>query len=192
MTNKKNLSGLTKAQLIQLIEAQGEPDTQEEDLDIRADEYIQVMSLTPWQLNLSTGQAGRRPYNFKEMFAVKRIMYKDIVEILETRPTFAEKGLYVILDERVIRKHGLEEYYDNILTKDDVLEIFNGDFEKSLALFKTANERQQKNIVSSIISKIVKEDKEFDKNLIYAMSQETGINILEVVEDRKALTVSSK
>ena len=74
---------------------------------IQLDDYIQVMSLCNYTLNLSTEGLGRgKKFTFTKFGEIKRIMYKDLVDILEAQSSFLEKGLFYLLNKDVIRKIG--------------------------------------------------------------------------------------
>lgn len=168
------------ARLSALEEAQGNAsqNTSSDD-EIRNSEYIRVMSMLSWPLNLSTGEKGRRPYTFNGMYETKRILYSDLVRILDMHQSFAEYGYFYVLDERVIKLHGLEPAYDKILDKEKLETILSGsDANTAIDVFKIANKRQQIVIANILISKL-RNKENVDKNLVYAVSEETGIDIFE-------------
>jgi len=153
-------------------------------LDIRPDKYIAVISLLPWTLNISTGDKGKRPYSFQKMFSRKNILYGDLVRIIDNHPTFAENGYFYILNRDVVRKHGLDAAYEKILDKNTIEKLLSTEFESLISVFKNANDRQKKVIANIVISQL-KGGADIDKNAVYAISQDTGINILEKVEESK-------
>lgn len=156
------------------------------DLDIRPDEYIKVMSMLSWTLNLSTGVAGRKPFTFTKLFSTKNILYRELVDILENHPTFAEYGYFYILDRRVVRKHGLDEAYEKILDDKKLQQVLDGGTELSIKVFKTANPKQQKAVANFLISKLVKGE-DVDMNLVHIVSQDTGIDINTKARDFSAI-----
>ena len=162
-----------------------------EDDGIRSDEYIWVMSLIPWRLNLSTGRDGDRPYNFNRLYEKKRILYSRLVDIIDNHWSFVEKGLFYILDERVIRQHGLDDVYDKILSMEKIEEVLKKDKETAYPIFSAANLRQKKNIAQIMINMLVDGEK-LDQNMVLAVSADTRIDINEKAKDTIALTASSK
>lgn len=165
-----------------------------EDIDIRQDEYIRVISLTPLQLNLSTRPGGKgKVFTFNSFGATKRILYSDLVDILESFSHFLEGGYFYIADKRVIRRHGLDDVYEKILSKDKIEAIISGqNNDNTISLFKSANETQQKTIIQMLIDKMIVEYDAVDLNLIDKLSRTSGINIEEKYRDAKAYVDSNK
>jgi len=159
---------------------------EDSDVDIRPDKYIKVMSLCPHPLNLSTGrERGHKTVRFARFGEVKRILYKDLVDIIENHPTFTEEGLYYILNKDVIRRHGLDDAYAKILTKEKIELVFSENNDTSIALFKSANPRQKSTITDMIIAKYREDEESVDKNIIHIVSKDTGIDIITLAEEGK-------
>jgi hypothetical protein len=156
-------------------------DTLDEDIKINKDDYIRIMSLCPNTLALSTTT---KKFIFRDYKEVKRILYSDVVEILEKQPHFANAGIFYIMDDRVIRRHGLNDVYAKLLTKDKLEEIINGSGDTAFGVFKTANKNQQQFIVETLIEK-VRDGLEVDMNLVYAISRESKIDIIAKAEEAK-------
>jgi len=157
------------------------------------DEYIPVMNLLPFNLNLSTKEGGQGNLKkFTKFGEVKRILYKDLVDIMDANPKFLYSGFYYILDPRVIRMHGLEEAYSTILSKEKIEDILSSNSEEGVSLYKSANPEQQKVIVRLIIEKLIENPKAIDLNVIDGISRAAEINIMEKVEDAKTLFEVSK
>ena len=98
---------------------------EEDDIDINPQKYITVISLCSGQLNLSTLPGGKgKVFSFQKFGESKRIMYQNLVDIIEVSPRFLNDGFYYIADKKVIRKHGLNSVYDNLLTKEMIENIF--------------------------------------------------------------------
>lgn len=155
---------------------------QELKTDVTSDDYIKVMSLCPVILNLCTRPYGQgKTFKFREFGEVKRILYGDLVEILETNPTFAEAGLFFILDERVVRRHGLDDTYSRILDKTKMEQVFSGNSVDALNLYKQSNPKQQEVIRDMLIDKL-RDDETFDLNLIGAISKYSKVNLQEMAE----------
>ena len=159
-----------------------------EDDKIQLDEYIPVMSLLPFSLNLSTKEMGQgNVKKFTKFGEVKRILYKDLVDIMEAAPQFLAAGFYYILDPRVIRAHGLDEIYSKILSKEKIEDILSANSEEGLSLYNSANEEQQKVIVDLMVNKLVEDPKSINLNIIDSISRASGIKIMDKVEDTKTL-----
>ena len=120
------------------------------------DDYVPVMSLLPYRLNLSTKEGGQGDVKkFTKFGEVKNILYKDLVDIIEVNRTFMESGYFYILDPLVIRQHGLDEVYSKILTKEKIEEILNNvNTEYCIDLYNSSNSNQQKVIVQLLVEKV--------------------------------------
>jgi hypothetical protein len=158
-----------------------------EEIKITPDEYIQVMSLIPFHLNLSTRErGGGKTYKFDRFGQVKRILYSDLVDIFETHPAFLEAGYFYILSPKVIRHHGLDDIYKNILTKEKIEEILvaeNKNVEGCIALYQSANKSQQDIIISFMVDKLVENPDALDLNFVDRISRLSGIKIADKAKD---------
>jgi hypothetical protein len=68
-------------------------DETSEEIIISQTDYIKVMSLLPYRLNLCTRERGQgKVYRFDKLFQVKKIIYSDLVDILEVNRDFMEAG----------------------------------------------------------------------------------------------------
>ena len=173
---------------IKFLEQQLEKFIQREEesaTEINSDNYIKVMSLCPNTLNLCTKLYGQgKIFKFTKFGEVKRILYGDLVDVLEVNPTFAEAGLFFILDERVIRRHGLDDTYSRILDKSKIEQIFEGNNTDALNLYKSSNPRQQEVIRDMLIDKL-RDDENFDLNLIAAISKYSKVDLQEKANDAR-------
>lgn len=185
---KKEIEAL-KAQIAELKKQLDVPKPEEpKDEKIQLDDYISVMSLLPFTLNLSTKEGGQGNIKkFTRFGEVKRILYKDLVDIIDANPQFLSAGFYYILDPRVIRSHGLDEVYSKILSKEKIEDILSANSEEGLSLYKSANEEQQKVIIGLMIDKLVEDPKAINLTVIDAISRASGIKIMDKVEDAQTL-----
>ena len=152
--------------------------------DIRPDTYVRVISLCPHPLNLSTARVGGKQFRFDKLGKMKRILYGDLVDIIENQPSFAENGVFYIADEAIVRRHGLVDYYDKILTKEEVNMVMTADSDIALAIFKNANPKQQGYISEMLIEKIV-EGEDVDMNFAYLVGKDIGVDIIKKAEEEK-------
>lgn len=184
---KEEIAAL-KAKIEELENKKGITNDKQHTEKIDSDSYISVMSLLPYPLNLSTKEGGQGNIKrFTKFGEVKRILYRDLVDIMEANPSFLNSGFYYILDPRVIRFHGLEETYSRILSKDKIEEILSANSEKALELYNSANEEQQKIIIDIMVEKLVKDPKSVSLTIIDAISRASGVKIMEKVEDTQTL-----
>jgi len=158
---------------------------QEVDDDIKSDKLIRVMSLCNHQLNLSTSnEKGARHWTFNRFGEVKQIPYNMLLQIIENHPTFTESGIYYIMNKDVVRKHGLLEFYDNILTKEKMDDIINANDREAVEVYKTANKRQ-KEIINTMIVEKVRDGEEIDLNIVYAIGRAGGIDLVAKADEAK-------
>jgi hypothetical protein len=173
---KEQLAALTKLVNKQAKEAPiKKADYVDEDDDgtnISSDTYIKVMSLTPYYLTLTTQEHGKgKKFNFEKYGDVKRILYHDLCDIMEQHPNFLEEFYYVILNRDVVRKHGLDDLYSRMLTKETIDKIIdNGNDTDSVNLFKACGETQREHITTILLNKML--NNEFvDLNLLDRFSR---------------------
>lgn len=163
-------------------------------IKINNDDYVKVISLIDNELNLNTRPYGRggKTYKFTKRFDVKRILYRELVEILENHPSFVEAGYFYILSKNVIRKHGLNAVYENILSKEQIEYIMSSDSNDAVSLFKSANEKQQETIVEMLIKKLTENPESLDLNMVDKISRASGVKIQEKADDARVLIESMK
>lgn len=184
-------SGKTK------IENSMDEDEDASDITISSDSYIKVMSLTPYQLTLTTEAHGRgKKFDFYKFGEVKRILYRHLSEIMEEHPNFLNDGYFIILDKNVVRKHGLDDVYSQILTKDRIEQVLNGENQSDAAnLFKSCNNVQRNFIINIIHDKMLRNEY-VDLNLLDRLSRIVDPNgeysISKVAEDMRKAQEANK
>lgn len=153
---------------------------------IRLDEYIEVLSLYPGKLTLSTEPLGRgRPFSFSGFGETKRILYNDLASILENYRSFLEGGLFYILDKRVIQKHGLHDTYEKILSKDMILKVIGCDPKVAVKFYKSTTD-QQREIIEGMLVQELKNGNP-DLNIIAQISKLANKDLIQIAEEAKQL-----
>ncbi len=167
---------------------------------INSDDYIKVMSLNPYELNLTTERNGRgKIFSFKDFGEVKNILYGDLVLIVETHGSFLNQGRFVILDRRVIRRHGLDESYGKLLTKENFEAILDGRLSDNssgnqsdaVKLFEGANDVQREAVSRIFVDKILAGE-DVDLNFLYRLKRIIGYSIVEKAEGIRKTIEDSK
>lgn len=151
---------------------------------ISPNDMVEVVSLCFDKLNLNTKDHGNgNRYSFEYYGETNRIMFSELVQIKETQRNFARKGYFYINDPSAVRLLGLEEDYKKILTPEKISDILSNspDAEK---LFKSANPGQQNILVNALVNMLV-EEKKVDMNLIYKISQISGVDISQRASAQK-------
>jgi hypothetical protein len=155
-------------------------------------DYIKIMSLLPYKLNLATREKGQgKIYKFEKIFQIKKIIYSDLVDILEVNREFLEAGYFIILSPKVVRLNGLDEIHNKILTKEKIEQILAGT-DEGLALYSSANERQQKVIVELFVDKLIADPSSLDLNMVDRLSRLSGVNITQKAEESRQLQTPVK
>lgn len=151
---------------------------------VSPNDMIEVISLCYDKLNLNTKphNLGNR-YSFDFFGETKSIMFSELNQIKETQRNFARKGYFLVNNPSAVRILGLEEDYKKILTVEKINNVLSNspDAEK---LFKSANDGQKSIIVNMLISKLVSGEN-IDMNLIYKISNASGIDINKIVADQR-------
>jgi len=182
-------NALLQAQLAERGELLTKEDIEfeEEEFDISPTSYVKVMSLLPNRLNLCTKERGQgNIYKFDTLFQVKRIMYKDLAEILEVNRSFLDRGYFAILNRKVVRLNGLDEMQDKNLDKGKIEEVFSGT-DEGLSLYASASESQQKVIIDTLIEKMINDPNSVDMNTVDKISRISKINLSQQAEQGRYL-----
>ena len=174
-----------KARLEELQNNQSQGEKSETN-KIPLDDLITVMSLLSYPLNLSTREKGQGDtFKFESFGQIKKIIYSKLLSIIEVHRNFLEWGYFVILDERVIKSHGLQETYTKILTKEKIDQILSGS-KSAVDLYKSCNEEQQRVIVSMVVEKVRDNPDSIDLNIVDQLSRVSNINIATKAEEARA------
>lgn len=154
------------------------------------DDYVPIMSLLPYRLNLATKEGGQGDVKkFTKFGEVKNILYKDLVDILEVNRSFTEAGYFYILDPIVIRQHGLDEAYSKILTKEKIDEILNNiNTEYCIDLYNSANPEQQKVIVQLLIERMKNDPSTVNLYTVDRISRLSKVDISQTAEEERVRT----
>lgn len=155
-----------------------------ESFNIRPDEYVEIISLCPNDLYLSVSPSDDTPEKFEYVGESKHVLYGDLVKIINRHGKFARDGVFYIVDERIVKRHNLIKFYDDILTKDEIEKLMTSDSDVAIKMFKMANRNQQSYLSDMFIKKIVSGDN-VDMNMVYKMGQILGTDIAKNAEDVK-------
>ena len=158
-----------------------------DDFDISLNSYILVKSLVPYKLNLSTEKGGKgRAFSFSKFGETKRVLYNDLASIFENYRSFMEEGLFYIMDERVIRKHGLDDIYDHLLDEENILKVVNC-ASNAAKLYEGATKFQRETIDGMIITELNLGNPNMDLNIISKISKIANKDLIAEAESKKQL-----
>jgi hypothetical protein len=185
---QSQLTGVNTNKIDGVVASKLDDVTQDDVKEIRPDEYITIMSLLPYTLILSTlPMGGGSVKRFTKFGETKRVLYSDLIDIIENCQSFLEAGYFFILDNRVIRRHGLDEVYSKILTKEKIQEIVDSKSENAVDLYKSATPRQQETIIHMLVDKIKASPETVDMNIVDRISRVSGVDILKNAENEKEI-----
>ena len=153
---------------------------------ISLDELIDIVSLIDYPLNLLSSFSGRAKYRFEKFGEKKKIIYQDILSIIELYRSFMEKGYFLILDERVVMRHGLQDIQSKILSKSQLEKIIDGS-KDAFEIYKNCLPEQQKLVIGMLTRKIANGHDPVDMNLVDSISRHSKVIILQNAEDAKSL-----
>jgi hypothetical protein len=191
MSASKSQASISDRKKIEELEAEvARLRGQSGDAEIGQAEYIKIVNLCPdgWHLNLSTkGNGQGKVYKFEKFGQTKKIIYMDLMDIIENHLNFVEAGRFYILDKRVIRQAGLDAAYEKILDKNKIEEIFTGNMDNAVELYSSANKEQQQLILDFFITKLRDNPDSIDLNLVDKITRISGVKIVERAEDDRAL-----
>lgn len=182
-----NLSTEEKLAKLEREKRELEEKLEEQELNsgIPLDAYIEVMSLVPFKLNLSTERLGAgRQFSFNSFGEVKRILYNDLASIFENYRSFMEKGYFYILNQKVVRKHGLDDLYAQILSKELIEKILNFDPKVAVKLYERASDSQRQIINGMLVNKVKNgEVTDIDFNVIAQISKIGNVDIMKMASE---------
>jgi len=151
--------------------------------EIKQDEYIPVMSLLPFALNLTTREGGQGSVKrFAKFGEIKNILYRDLLDIIEVNKNFLEAGYFYIMHPRFVRQNGLDDIYSKILTKEKIEEVLETNPKTCVDLYTSANEKQQEIIVQLLIDKIKANPDSVNLNVVDRISRLAKKDISKLAE----------
>ena len=154
-----------------------------DELDISPNKYVKVMSLRNHVLNLSTEGFGRgKPYKFTKYGQIRNISYEDVSAIINAEESFHRKGAFIILDDIVVKKNGIEELQAGILTAEEINTLFDMDATEVGTIFGSASDMQKETIVSLLITRAVNGE-DLDYNKLRLMSKNYHTDIAKMIDE---------
>ena len=149
-----------------------EQDEQEEELT--ADTEITVISQTVGKLVISTeGNGVGTVYRFEQFGEVQDIPFGDLKDIVKNKPRFAKEGAYFICNPQAVKKLRLGAQYKNLIDDKTFLNLFDKDAKTIVALYESAPQMQQEQVVSLIEDRLEKK-LEVDGNVLIKIGKLCG------------------
>jgi hypothetical protein len=155
-------------------------------------EYIPVISLYKYALNLTTEAYGRgTKYSFSKFGDIKNIMFQDLAKIVNVIPSFFTKGYVYIASPKTVHQLGFDDIYKTILNKETMEKAISGKAD-AVMNYNTANQYQKEVIRDFLISKVRDNPQSVDMKLLVAFERDAGIKLIEMAEASKELQIPKK
>lgn len=172
------------AELMKMVEQVTSAKNEEkaESVEIPLNKYVSVMSLFPYKMVLSTAPYGRGGTQkvFDSFGQVVRILYKDLINIIDVHRNFLNAGYFYILDKDVIRENALDEVYSKILDKESITRLLHTNSpEEAEKLYNSANDTQKELIVRMLVDSVRDNPGDINLNIVDRISRASGFNIVE-------------
>jgi hypothetical protein len=150
-------------------------------LDVPDNKMVKVMSLEMNPLLLSTeGRGNGKKYLFNKFGRETTIIFSDLRSIVDNQERFAKEGRFYILDKTIVDRLGLSEDYENILNKEDMLNILNCDKKEIKEKLSKTSKAQLFTVISLVLQKI-SNGENVDLNKIKVISEVYEKDILELI-----------
>lgn len=118
------------------------------------DRDIEVVSLITGRLVLTTtGLDSGQKYEFGNQFDTILIPESDLRAIVRFMPETARGGYFYIADHKFIEDVKLTGAYRNMMSKNELLDIFNKSHDEFMTTYKASSEGQKKIIEDMVIGK---------------------------------------
>lgn len=146
---------------------------------------IKVMSLLPYQLNLTTEPlGGGKAYSFYNYGESQKIKFSDLEDIVHNHRKNMEDGVFYICDRNAIEELELTDEYEALRDKigiDSILELKD---ELSIEMFLSLSDYMKESVARQIADKI-NEGKEYDLNRLAEIQRRSEIDIKTIAEGLK-------
>lgn len=150
----------------------------------RADEMIQIQSMTKGTLSLNVG--GQPKLVFERYGMIKPVLYGDLLNIVNENRSFAEGGSFYILDDRAVYHLGLANAYTNLLSADDIENIEEYSDEQLKTMLKGITDKQKYTLVRVLADRIYNNER-VDHNKVEIISKACGVDISSKAREMRAI-----
>lgn len=145
---------------------------------------IRVRSLFNGTLNLIYGD--KRFITFNKYGDEVRILYRDLIQIVNMNHKFAEEGYFEIEDVNAIYYLGMSYAYENIIKYNDIENICSYSDDKVENLIKNASD-YQKSLVANRIAHQIVNGKNVDYNKVNLINKLCSVDISKRAESIRSL-----
>lgn len=149
--------------------------------EIPMNRSVKVMSLFCGKMNLQPNEKKNIP--FERFGVIKPIIYADLVEICDRQRHFAEEGMFMILDDDVVKAQYLDEIYKGMLTAKQILGLIDKSKAEITEAYTKAPIGIKQAIVDTVTQGLLKNDpKYYDRNKIQIFSDLCGRDLFKDAE----------
>lgn len=149
------------------------------------DRKIKIINLLGNSLNLSTEPyGGGKKFHLNGYGDSRSVKYSDLEDICHACKKFIK--CFYICDTEAIIELGLEDVYEEMVTKEQMDNITNLVDEVAVEMFKGLSKELQESAITTIMEKINKGDY-FDENMIFKLNQYLNYSIREKANSLKEL-----
>lgn len=147
---------------------------------IDADEEIEVISLTPNVVYLTTEGMGQgEVFEFEGYGDILDITMGELKSLVSHNKSFFQQGVIFIQNEEAVKQLRLKKYYENILSGDVLSGLLSQSSSKVVEIYKMASIAQQDNIVKMICEKKYKNE-DVDANILKEIGDLCGKNLIDL------------
>lgn len=148
----------------------------------RMNEMIQVQSLTHGELCLNVNN--NVSLKLERYGAIKPVLYSELVSIVNNNRKFAENGHFYILDERAVYHLGLSNYYENLLSFDEIENIQDYSDDSIRQMLSNTTQAQRNCIVANLTYRAYK-NIGINYNKVDVIGKACDVNINEKVSEMR-------
>jgi hypothetical protein len=159
-------------------------------VEIPDNKRIKVMSRFNGTLNLFTNNE-KVVYKFTKLWQIINIPYKEVCEIIIQNPNRFENGIFVILNDDIIKNKDMVEQYKKFLTKKEILSIIDDEHIDITEMLKDTTKHVIDTVVSLFTEKIL--NREYvDRNRIAELSKIIGYDLFKKTDMLIGIREASK
>lgn len=145
---------------------------------------VRILSLCRGSLNLSEDEAGNGKVKFSKYGEIKTVLYSSLINIVNYNRSFAEKGIFYILDRAAVYYLGLKDCYSHLVTNDVLDSICNYDDVDIIKIIDTTEKTQIDTMVKNLTDRLYSGES-LDLNKIQIIGQKVGVDIMAKVNEMK-------
>lgn len=146
---------------------------------------VKVMSLLPYQLNLTTEPMGMgKIYTFNKYGEAQKIRFNDLEDIVHNHRKNMEDGVFYICDRDAIEALELTDEYESLFDKIGVDKIVELADETSVEMFLTLSDFMRDAVARQIAEKI-NSGANYNLNYLNTIQMRSDIDIMKIAQELK-------